>query len=753
MDRARTFLAGAKSNGNLLGITRREYPVSAEEYELLEEAGRGVSATVWKARCKATGEDVAVKLLDLENLNCSLEEIVREAQTMRQQHHPNVLPLHCSFVHQQNLWMVMPYVAGGSVLNLMKFAYSEGLEEPVIATILKEVLKGLDYMHRHGGIHRDIKAGNILIDKDGMVLLADFGVAATMERGGTWGNQQMSRNTFVGTPCWMAPEVMEQTEGYNSLADIWSFGITILELAHGHAPFAKLPPMKVLLMTIQNPPPTLESDSGKKHFSKSMRDIVGKCLIKDASKRPSAAQLLEHKFFKTAHEPSYLVKHLLGSLPPVVDRIKLMRKGQAPNGSQEDNFAKMAQSQEAYIRGVSGWNFDVAALKRSANDEGPGLERLSTIAETPGSGMGSAQGVGATPFNDAGVQNGFQSQQSGFQGQQSGFQSQQSGLQGQQGNFQSQQGTPGHAQSSLASQSSFQQSTGQPPFLVQYGTSTQEPGPLSPQASARPPLSRDSSQLPRVSSSERLQTGTPGKEKAKAQPVQLKPGHKKQGRFEVYEGDAQPPMSPPVGPGQQFMDQNLGSKPTTPEHGASRFSQHVPFGVDVGNPPQLGRASFSEAPDSGRVSETGTGKAADGAEKSKRKGRFQIVEEDSSDPGKRGVGRSTSVASMDSRPTQGAQTALLGPLKEVLESMTGGYEVMKEVVAALQDTERGKTASMTVLLHELQERQASKPSREEQERLRLEAVHLREENVRLRDMVHLLEEELRRASTERGPAG
>ena len=160
---------------------------------------------------------MAVKLLDLENLNCSLvgkrshvlcscksssnadtavpcqsqEEIVREAQTMRQQHHPNVLPLHCSFVHQQNLWMVMPYVAGGSVLNLMKFAYSEvglacnaqprtpclnvttdlqgtrpaclylcpmqGLEEPVIATILKEVLKGLDYMHRHGGIHRDIK--------------------------------------------------------------------------------------------------------------------------------------------------------------------------------------------------------------------------------------------------------------------------------------------------------------------------------------------------------------------------------------------------------------------------------------------------------------------------------------------------------------------------------------------------------------------------------------------------------------------
>ncbi|KAL3142631.1 hypothetical protein ABBQ38_002941 [Trebouxia sp. C0009 RCD-2024] len=735
MDRARTFLAGVKSNGNLLGMGRRDYPVSAEEYELLEEAGRGVSATVWKARCKATGEDVAVKLLDLENLNCSLEEIVREAQTMRQQHHPNVLPLHCSFVHQQNLWMVMPYVAGGSVLNLMKFAYSEGLEEPVIATILKEVLKGLDYMHRHGGIHRDVKAGNILIDKDGTVLLADFGVAATMERGGTWGNQQMSRNTFVGTPCWMAPEVMEQTEGYNSLADIWSFGITILELAHGHAPFAKLPPMKVLLMTIQNPPPTLESDSGKKHFSKSMRDIVGKCLIKDASKRPSAAQLLEHKFFKTAHEPSYLVKHLLGSLPPVVERVKLMRKGQAPNGSSEDNLVKMAQSQEAYIRGVSGWNFDVAALKRSANGEGSGLERLSTIAETPGTGMSTGQSSNPSPFNDFAAQNGGPNQQ----------------------------GSQLQSNPSIVSQPSGyqqQQPSAQPPFLVQYGNNNQEAGPLSPQAqAARPPLARDSSQgvaLPRVGSAERLQAAaTPGKQpQAKAQPVQLKPGHKKQGRFEVYEGDAQPPMSPPVGPGQGYMDQNLGSKPTTPEHSTSRFSQHSTFEVDRSHPPQLGRSSFSEGPDSARVSESGTAKAADGAEKSKRKGRFQIVEEDPTDPGKRGVGRSTSVASMDShRSAQGPQTALLGPLKEVLESMTGGYEVMKEVVAALQDTERGKTASMTVLLQELQERQAGKPSREEQERLRQEGSHLREENARLRDRVHLLEEELRRASNERGPAG
>ncbi|OAY25739.1 serine/threonine-protein kinase BLUS1 isoform X2 [Manihot esculenta] len=345
-------------------VSEKRYPVSAKDYRLYEEIGEGVSATVYRALCIPFNERVAIKVLDLERCNSDLDGVRREVQTMSLIYHPNVLQAHCSFTTGHSLWVVMPYMARGSCLHIMKSAYPEGFEEPVIATLLRETLKALVYLHAHGQIHRDVKAGNILIDSDGAVKLADFGVSACMFDAG---DRQRSRNTFVGTPCWMAPEVMQQLHGYDFKADIWSFGITALELAHGHAPFSKYPPMKVLLMTLQNAPPGLDYERDKR-FSKSFKEMVAACLVKDPKKRPTAEKLLKHNFFKQARLNEYVARTILDGLAPLGERFRELKAKEADLLVQNKALYedKEQLSQQEYIKGISAWNFNLEDLKSQA---------------------------------------------------------------------------------------------------------------------------------------------------------------------------------------------------------------------------------------------------------------------------------------------------------------------------------------------------------------------------------------------------
>ncbi|KAK9925307.1 hypothetical protein M0R45_033635 [Rubus argutus] len=345
-------------------VSDKRFPLDAKEYKLYEEVGEGVSASVYRALCMPLNEIVAIKVLDLEKCNNDLDGIRREVHTMTLINHPNLLRAHCSFTAGHSLWVVMPYMAGGSCLHIMKSSYPEGFEEPVIATLLHEVLKALVYLHAHGHIHRDVKAGNILIDSNGAVKLADFGVSACMF---DTGDRQRSRNTFVGTPCWMAPEVMQQLHGYDFKADIWSFGITALELAHGHAPFSKYPPMKVLLMTLQNAPPGLDYERDKR-FSKSFKELVAACLVKDPKKRPTSEKLLKHHFFKHARPVDYLSRTILDGLSPLGDRFRILKAKEADLLVQNKALYgdKEQLSQQEYIRGISAWNFNLEDLKNQA---------------------------------------------------------------------------------------------------------------------------------------------------------------------------------------------------------------------------------------------------------------------------------------------------------------------------------------------------------------------------------------------------
>lgn len=300
--------------------SRRAYPTFAEGYKLLECVGRGSEGSVWRALCIPIKKDVAIKIIDLERMPITaIEDLQQQVQTMYScSMHPHVVRYYTSFVHGQSLWCVMKYLSGGSCSDIMRYGHTSGLDEAAIKIILKDTLKALEYFHANGHIHRDIKAGNIVISETGSVQVADFGVSGSVI--------EELRTTLCGSPCWMAPEVMKrawpqnkQESGYDSSVDIWSLGITALELAKGRPPLSEFAPSRVFSMVVNNPPPSLD-DKEKKRFTNAFKDFISLCLQKEPTKRPTASALLKHKFFKGKKSRDYLVNTVLAQLPPLNER-------------------------------------------------------------------------------------------------------------------------------------------------------------------------------------------------------------------------------------------------------------------------------------------------------------------------------------------------------------------------------------------------------------------------------------------------
>ncbi|KAI5580335.1 hypothetical protein BDE02_08G148600 [Populus trichocarpa] len=360
---------------------RVQYPVDSNAYKILDEIGVGVSATVYKAICVPMNSTlVAIKCIDLDQSRADFDSVRRETKTMSLLSHPNILESHCSFTVDRHLWMVMPFMSAGSLQSIISSSFPDGLPEPCIAVVLKEILNALSYLHDQGHLHRDVKAGNIVIDSNGKVKLADFGVSAsiyefnTLERSSSLScSSRMRLTDLAGTPYWMAPEVIHSHTGYSFKADIWSFGITALELAHGRPPLSHLPPSKTLIMKITKRfrfsdchEENHKKSCRNKKFSKAFKDMVASCLDQDPSKRPSAAKLLKHSFFKNCKGLDYFVKNVLHGLPSVEERFKEAKvlsgiSSQSGTDVEEEEKGDIdgdSVIQRVKTRRISGWNFN-----------------------------------------------------------------------------------------------------------------------------------------------------------------------------------------------------------------------------------------------------------------------------------------------------------------------------------------------------------------------------------------------------------
>mmetsp|Transcript_71554 Transcript_71554/g.113872 ORF Transcript_71554/g.113872 Transcript_71554/m.113872 type:complete len:473 (-) Transcript_71554:1440-2858(-) len=392
------MLVRLKSKKSVKDVTEEQkqpelevYEADKSDYKIVGIIGKGAFAKVYGADCVSKqNRKVAIKVIKLETDDdygdnadikpLQISDIQQEAAIMSQMRHENIVSCFSSFVVRDELWLIMPFVSGGSISHILSRSngdvFKAGIkDERILCCIMKDTLKGLHYMHNQGRIHRDVKGRNILVDGEfGTAMLADFGVSGALLEGGL---KKRGRNTMTGTPCWMAPEVMKH-QRYNHKADIWSLGITALECAFATTPYTKLKsPMKVMMEIMDGKPPTVDDMDADNKFSKAFKNFVSKCCIKDPQKRLSAQELLSHDFIKkfSDKDPEKDREYMMDNFLKHVQKIEIQecKEHDLPASIKEEKFQVTVQAEgadeeaEDFVFTTSLRDDDIEALQDAAN--------------------------------------------------------------------------------------------------------------------------------------------------------------------------------------------------------------------------------------------------------------------------------------------------------------------------------------------------------------------------------------------------
>jgi len=279
-----------------------------EVYDIETTIGTGSGGSVFLAKKKGTNDRVAAKKIELTNDN--LESLKREIHMMKLALHDNIVQFECSILHEANVWIMMEYMDGGSLGNILDFYSIYRLEEAEMKYVIWNVMSGLKYLHSLHRIHRDIKSDNILLSKSGEVKIGDFGFAVQLTE-----DLDYKRTTKLGTPYWMAPEVIKGKK-YDYKADIWSVGILIYEMAEGYPPYTDLPRIEAISSISKKGCPPL-SDINNNKWTTELTTFLKTCLRKRPEKRNSANDLTKHDWLKQANSDLNRTKFF-----DIIDQVK-----------------------------------------------------------------------------------------------------------------------------------------------------------------------------------------------------------------------------------------------------------------------------------------------------------------------------------------------------------------------------------------------------------------------------------------------